>query len=297
MNSRNNYMLFGLVLITLLVMGCSNREISKDNNDLTEESLNIESMVEDTIKETDQPLDTTQPESETEIETNDTTAKVQEETDEIIQTNGKIIVLDAGHSAVVASGTEPLGLGASEMKAKDSGGTSGKASGLKEYELNLQVTLKLREELVGRGYEVILTREDNETAISNIERAQVANDANADAFIRIHANGSDDTSVSGALTICQTSANPYVSATYEESRRLSDAILHSLSEATGTKNRGVWETDTMTGINWCQVPVTIVEMGFMTNQEEDMLMASDDYQVKIVQGIADGLDEFVNFSN
>ena len=207
-------------------------------------------------------------------------------------TGGKLIVLDPGHSNIVTGNTEPLGPGSGEMKAADSTGTHGTTSGLSEIELNFQVATQLKAELEARGYTVLMTRYDNDTAISCSERAQVANNAGADAFIRIHADGSESSSSSGAMAICITPSNPYTASTYSESRKLSDAVLNAYVASTGFSSRGVWETDTMTGNNWSEVPCTLIEMGFMTNPNEDSLMADPSFQQKIVTGIANGIDNY-----
>lgn len=202
----------------------------------------------------------------------------------------KRIVIDAGHQSKGNYEKEPVGPGASELKAKVSSGTQGISTGLEEYQLNLLVAQKLQKILQDRGYEVVMIRTTHDVNISNAERAKIANDLAADAFIRIHANSSDNPQTNGILTICQTKENPYNGDLYNKSYLLSQTVLDEMVAATGAKRLYVWETDTMSGINWCQVPVTIVEMGFMSNVAEDEKMATDDYQKLLALGIANGID-------
>ena len=204
-----------------------------------------------------------------------------------------VVVLDPGHSAVVADGYEPLGPGSGQMKEKDTSGTQGVATGVEEYKLNLSIGLQLRTLLQKRGFKVIMTRTNSKVALSCIDRAKVANKANADAYIRIHANGSDNSSISGALTICTTRNSPYISSMYRKNKALSEAVLNAYVSATGCRKEYVWETDSMTGNNWSKVPTTIIEMGYMSNPSEDRRMQQNSYQKKMVRGIANGIENYL----
>lgn len=210
------------------------------------------------------------------------------------QNNDHIIGIDPGHQSesVDMSALEPNGPGSSEMKAKCSTGTQGTYSGVPEYELNLEVSLQLRDELEQRGYQVVMTRTDNETAISNMERAQYVAAQGAEIYVRIHANGDDSHTASGALTMSPSQNNPYIPQLFDQSNKLSQCILDSYCAATGFQNLGVQYYDNMTGINWSTVPVTILEMGFMTNQNDDQQMNNAEFQKTMVQGIANGIDSY-----
>lgn len=267
-NKLIKYIIFALAIVML--SGCGKKEEKKEVADAKPIEM-------DTIEETEEPVEEVSKEEEPE----------QEEVEK------GLIVIDAGHQGKGNSEQEPIGPGASTTKAKVSSGTSGVSTGKPEYVLTLEVAQKLKSALEEKSYKVIMVRESHDVNISNSERAMIANDANADAFIRVHANGSENHSVTGAMTICQTPDNPFNGELYEESKSLSECVLNELVNATGCVKERVWETDTMSGINWCQVPTTIVEMGYMTNPEEDQLMSTEEYQYKIVDGIVNGIELFL----
>lgn len=207
----------------------------------------------------------------------------------------KVVVIDAGHQGKANVNQEPEGPYKSKpTKKKVTAGTSGKKTG-SESALNLDIAMRLSEELEKRGYTVYLVRTSQDVNISNIERATFANEMEADAFVRIHADGNRNKSLQGMHTIAPkgTSGNTYqVGELKEKSYKLSQCILDGCLKTTGVKSRGVVERDDMSGHNWSKVPVTMLEMGFLTNAKEDQLLSTSDYRDKMVQGIANGLDRF-----
>ena len=234
--------------------------------------------------------------SDTSTEAASTEASSDATTEETVKSNvggGRMIVIDAGHQQTANEEKEPIGPAATETKVKATPGNTGVSTGIAEYDLTLQIAQKLETELTARGYNVKMIRTSNDVDISNATRAEYANNLNAEAVIKIHANGSTDNTATGVMTVCQTSSNPYNAGIYDKCKDLATDVLSGLLASTGAKSDGIWETDSMSGINWSTVPVTIVEVGYITTASEEALLVTDDYQNKIVKGIADGLDTYV----
>lgn len=208
------------------------------------------------------------------------------------RSNGHIVVIDPGHQLKGNNEKEPNGPGSSTMKAKVTGGTRGRTTGVYEYQLNLDIAQKLQTELENRGYTIYLTRTKNDVNLSNAERAKDAEEFGGEILVRLHANGADNASVSGAMALAPSLKNPYVSNIASDSQLLSQCILDRYCESTGMANQGVVKSDTMTGINWSKMPVTIIEMGYMTNATDDVNMQDPSFQEKMVDGMADGIDDY-----
>ena len=200
-----------------------------------------------------------------------------------------VVVIDPGHDLRANPATEPISPGSSTRKIKDGGGTHGVVSGLTEAELNLRVALRLRTLLERAGVRVVMTRAETVgTSIGNVARARIANRAGAALFLRIHADGSTDPSARGTHTLYPALRRSWTDDVYASSKRAAKTVQSELVRALGFPDRGLQERSDFTGFNWADVPVVLVEMGFMTNATEDRLLATSAYQRRAAVGLCRG---------
>lgn len=212
--------------------------------------------------------------------------------EEEIPWNGYTVAIDAGHQAKANSEKEPIGPDSKTMKAKMPEGSSGTVTGIKEYELTLTVAQRLDRMLREKGYHTVMIRTGHDVNLGNEERANIANKSGADVVVRLHANSMENSGIYGALSICMTDHNPYNAELHSKSYSLSKKIIDSLCGATGTKNRGVQEADNYGEINWSKIPVSVVEMGFLSNPDEEKWLQDENYQEKLASGIVSALDSY-----
>ena len=207
--------------------------------------------------------------------------------------NGHAVCIDPGHQRKGIASKEPIAPGSSETKTALSTGTCGVVTRVDEHVVNLQVSLKLRDILASRGYTVIMIRITDDCPVTNAQRAMIANESGADINIRVHCNGIDNQSTTGIINYAPGDDNPYMdAATIQKSFDLARLEGEAMCAITGAKNLGVLKSNGMTGINWSKIPVTILEMGFMSNPDEDRLLVSDSYQNLLAEGIANGIDQY-----
>ena len=193
------------------------------------------------------------------------TSEIQVFARSIEEEKQKLIVIDAGH------GDEDPGSSISNVDEKD---------------LNLQIALKLKSALEEEGYEVMMTRSDD-TYLTLTERAEFANEVEADLFISIHQNSYiDDSTVSGIEVYYNESTKT------ESDEVLAQFIQTGLVETTGARDRGIRAYDELVVTRKTEMPACLVELGYMTNKSELSLLQSDAYQYKLVTGMVNGINQF-----
>jgi len=175
-----------------------------------------------------------------------------------------VIMLDAGHG-----GSDP--------------GATG-ITGVREKDITLQVTLKLAKALRNRGYEVVLTR-DTDRFVSLGQRADLCNELLPMIFVSLHANWIDDPTFTGVMTFHFEGA--------PQAQALAHAVQRNLLLSTGAVDRKV-RTASFFVLRETVVPAVLVEVGFLTNTQEEYKLRDPMYQKRIVDGLAQGIGEYMH---
>jgi len=200
-----------------------------------------------------------------------------------------VVVVDPGHDKRANLQTEPIGPDAATRKIKDGGGTHGVVTGIREADLVLDVSLRLRTLLRRAGVRVVMTRTRTAGAsMGNVARARIANRAGAALFLRVHADGHPDSAVGGTHTLVPALRRGWTDDVYRSSRRAASFIQPELVRALGFPDRGIGERSDFTGFNWADVPVILVELGFMTNPGEDRALARSRVRDRAALGLCHG---------
>ncbi|MFC0213902.1 N-acetylmuramoyl-L-alanine amidase [Paenibacillus chartarius] len=200
----------------------------------------------------------------------------------------QIVCVDPGHQLRGNHETEPVSPHSTTMKAKVSSGTTGVKTKKPEYVLTLEASLLLKEKLKSFGYTVVMTRETHDVDISNVERAQRCNEAGADLAVRIHADG-DSSSRTQGISLLYPAWSEAAQTIYAPSKAAAEMILADTAAATGAVSRGIVPRSDLTGFNWSTVPTVLVEMGFMTNPNEDLKLSDPEYMNRLTEGMALGI--------
>lgn len=169
----------------------------------------------------------------------------------------------------------------------------GVTTGNFEYEITYKIADKVRNELTTLGYTVILSRETNSVNLSNSRRALDAIEQDAEMYVRISAGAAKDSDLNGMATFITTDKNPNTVKYYTSNYEIADLILNKASKATGAKKRGIYKTDRLTSLNYCTaMPAVSINIGYLSNETDDTNLSNEDYQNKLAEAIAEGIDEY-----
>ena len=208
--------------------------------------------------------------------------------------SGVTVCVDPGHAGrgVDLYVVEPLGPGISGTHKTTNGQAQGVVTRRYESTVVLEVGMKLRNALLSEGASVVMTREDQETAVTNVRRAEIAAEAGADFFIRLHCDNSGNKDARGIFVyIPLSSANAKAVADAETYFSYGETMLRALQAATGVTKGTVRQNNSYVASNWATMPAFLVEIGFMSNAQDDVLISTPEYQEQLVSGFVDAVEE------
>ena len=213
-------------------------------------------------------------------------ASARERAQQVSALSDRVVCVDAGHGGGYDLTLTPIGPGSYETQYVEPGGTSGVATGVEEATVTLQVALLLQAKLEEQGVTVVMVRTDDSRAISSEERAGVANSCGADLFVRLHCDGSEDSSRTGFSTLVP-GYNEWTGDIVEASAQAASIMHPIILEETGANDAGIVERTDLAGFNFCEVPCVLFEMGFMSNYDEDLMLNDPAYQDVLATAICD----------
>ncbi|PES46599.1 N-acetylmuramoyl-L-alanine amidase [Bacillus thuringiensis] len=260
--------------------------VEKQQEQEKNEESQVEQRQEEVSAEEKKEETTTVPPIEQPVQNNEQKVESNEK-------QGKfLVVIDPGHQQKANLNLEPIGPGATTQKYKVTDGTTGVVTKKREAVLVLEMAFLLKEKLEAKGIQVLMTRTSQDVDISNKERATFANNHKANLFLRLHADGSENPNESGFAVLTPAEGNPYTKEIYAESLQISQMIVNKMRENQQVKVNGIKFRDDLSGFNWSKVPGVLLELGFMSNHEEDKKLSDPQYVNSLLQSVTDSVDAY-----
>ena len=303
-----------IAVIGIYMGGCSQEQLQKETTSSVQEKSKdnkedapVEKQQEEEKKEEPQSIQMSEQaelrqeevpaqEKKEEVLPTQQTEHPAQNNEEKVESNEKqgkfLVVIDPGHQQKANLNLEPIGPGATTQKYKVTDGTTGIVTKKRESVLVLEMAFILKEKLEAKGIQVLMTRTSHEVDISNKERATFANDHKANLFLRLHADGSENPNQSGFAVLTPAEGNQYTKEIYAESLQISQTIVNKMRENHQVKVNGIKFRDDLSGFNWSKVPGVLLELGFMSNPEEDKKLSDPQYVNSLLQSVTDSVDEY-----
>ena len=296
-----------IAFIGIYMAGCSQEQPKKETtssiqekNKDTKEDAPVEKKQEQEKNEESQ-VEHRQEEVSAEVKKEETTTvqpieQPVQNNEQKVESNEKqgkfLVVIDPGHQQKANLNLEPIGPGATTQKYKVTDGTTGVVTKKREAVLVLEMAFLLKEKLEAKGIQVLMTRTSQDVDISNKERATFANNHKANLFLRLHADGSENPNQSGFAVLTPAEGSPYTKEIYAESLQISQMIVNKMRENQQVKVNGIKFRDDLSGFNWAKVPGVLLELGFMSNHEEDKKLSDPQYVNSLLQSVTDSIDAY-----
>lgn len=210
--------------------------------------------------------------------------------------SGVTVCIDPGHQENGEPVMEPVGPGLEGKTAGTAGMAQGCVTQRKESIVTLEIAYVLRDELLRQGANVVMTRTQQMEFHTNIERCVIAKSGGADIMLRLHCDTRESRGKRG-ISIFAPLNSTYARAVADpaEYRKMGELLLNAMKRAVGyelvEKTGFVTLNDAYVGNNWAEMPCFLVEMGYMSNPQDDFQLSHPAYQQILAEGMAQGVYE------